>query len=137
MTETIFSKIISKELPAEIVFEDESVMAFLDKSPINLGHTLVIPKTFYRNIFDMPAKEFGLLMTRVHTIALAVKEASGADGINISMNNESAAGQVIFHAHVHIIPRFENDGYTHWKAKQSFSEEETLSIKTKISEILN
>ncbi|MES2006617.1 MAG: HIT family protein [Patescibacteria group bacterium] len=113
MEETVFSKIIRHEIPADIVYEDNDVVAFLDIRPNQPGHTLVVPKTYARNIFDINEKEWASLTETVRKVAAAVKEAMHADGINISMNNEPAAGQIVFHAHVHIIPRFEKDsGYS-------------------------
>jgi len=113
MEETIFSKIIRHEIPADIVYEDNDVIAFLDIRPNQPGHTLVVPKTYARNIFDINESEWTTLTEAVRKIAPAVKEAMHADGVNISMNNESAAGQIVFHAHIHIIPRFDRDsGYS-------------------------
>lgn len=105
----IFEKIITREIPASIVYEDDTVLAFLDIKPINKGHTLVIPKVHARNVFDIESETFGHMMKVAKNIAAAIKEACGADGVNISMNNEAAAGQDVFHAHVHVIPRFTGD----------------------------
>jgi histidine triad (HIT) family protein len=113
MEETIFSKIIRHEIPADIVFEDNDVIAFLDIRPNQPGHTLVVPKTYARNIFDIDAENWNTLAEAVRKIAPAVRDATHADGVNISMNNEPAAGQIVFHAHIHIIPRYERDaGYS-------------------------
>jgi histidine triad (HIT) family protein len=110
MEETIFSKIIRHELPADIVYEDDSVIAFLDIKPINPGGTLVVPKKWSRNILDIDPESWGKVMEVVRKLAPAVKDAMSASGVNIVMNNEPAGNQVIFHSHVHIIPRHENDG---------------------------
>jgi histidine triad (HIT) family protein len=103
----IFCKIAQKQVPGSLVFEDEKVMAFLDIKPLNEGHTLVIPKEHYENVFDIPRE----LLAHVHgvtkQVALAVKKATGADGISIIQQNGKAAGQDIFHLHVHVIPRYE------------------------------
>jgi histidine triad (HIT) family protein len=107
---TIFEKVISSELPHYKVYEDEETFAFLDINPNNYGHTLVVPKKPYKNIFELPADVIAKLFQVVQKIAIAVKKAVEADGINIVMNNEPAAGQIVFHAHIHVIPRFENDG---------------------------
>ena len=112
MEETVFAKIIRRELPADIVYEDSDVIAFLDIKPNQKGHTLVIPKTYARNIFDIDENTWNKLTETVRKLAPIVREAVGASGVSISMNNEPAAGQIVFHAHVHIIPRFDNDhGY--------------------------
>lgn len=110
MEETIFSKIIRHELPADIVYEDDAVLAFLDIKPINPGGTLVVPKKWSRNILDIDAETWGKVMEVVRRIAPAVKKAMDATGVNIIMNNEPAGNQIIFHSHVHIIPRHEHDG---------------------------
>ena len=107
--EDLFLKIVAGEIPCSRVYEDAQFFAFLDIKPINKGHTLVIPKRKYRNIFDMDADTFASLGKAAHHVALAVKKATGADGINITMNNEAAAGQDVFHAHMHVIPRFTDD----------------------------
>jgi histidine triad (HIT) family protein len=102
----IFCKIVRKQAPASIIYEDETVMVFLDIRPLNMGHTLVIPRAHYVDIFDIPKKE----LTAVHTIAqlvsYAIKKATLADGISIIQQNGKAAGQDIFHFHVHVVPRF-------------------------------
>jgi len=111
--ETIFSKIIRHEIPADIVYEDADVIAFLDIRPNQPGHTLVVPRAYARNIFDIDEAQWNKLTEAVRKIAPAVRDAVHADGVNISMNNEPAAGQIVFHAHVHIIPRFNKDnGYS-------------------------
>lgn len=112
MEDTVFAKIIRHEIPADIVYEDSRVIAFLDIKPNQIGHTLVIPKTYARNIFDIDELTWNSLTEAVRKIAPAVRDAVHADGVNISMNNEPAAGQIVLHAHIHIIPRFEKDsGY--------------------------
>ena len=105
----LFLKIIRGEIPSTKVYEDSETYAFLDIQPASKGHTLVVPKTYTRNLFSMTEKEFGRLMETVHKVALAIKTATNADGVNIIMNNEPAADQAVFHAHVHIIPRTEGD----------------------------
>ena len=104
MSECIFCQIIRKEAPASIVYEDEQVVAFLSNRPVNEGHTLVVPKKHYENIYDIPEEEAAYLFKIVKRVAHAVKDATGAEGIRIVQNNGEAAGQVIFHLHVHIIP---------------------------------
>lgn len=119
MEETIFSKIIRREIPAEIIYEDEQTLAFLDTSPNNGGHTLVIPKRPSRNLLEIDEQDWLAVMKTVYMLAPKIKEVVGAEGLNIAMNNESAAGQVVFHTHVHIIPRYATDsfGYDLWPHK--------------------
>ena len=99
-----FCKIARKEASASVVYEDEKVMAFMSIRPINIGHTLVIPKQHYKNIYELPEEEVAHLYKIVKKTAHAVKEAVDAEGIRIVQNNGEAAGQVIFHMHVHVIP---------------------------------
>lgn len=103
----IFCRIVRKEAPSSVVFEDAEVIAFMDIRPLTEGHTLVIPKQHYVDIYDTPEE----LVVHTHKItkrvAIAVKQAIGADGISIVQQNGKAAGQDIFHIHVHIIPRFQ------------------------------
>jgi histidine triad (HIT) family protein len=100
----IFCKIIRNESAANIVYEDEAVIAFLSHRPVNEGHTLVVPKKHYRDIYDMPEDEVAYLFKITKRIAGAVKVAMIPPGIRIVQNNGAAAGQVVFHLHVHIIP---------------------------------
>jgi len=90
-----------------LVYEDDNVMAFLDIRPLSEGHTLVIPKEHYETIFEIPEELVAHLYRIVKRVALAVKKATEADGISIIQQNGKAAGQEIFHLHVHVIPRFE------------------------------
>jgi histidine triad (HIT) family protein len=99
-----FCKIARKEAPASIVYEDEEVIAFMSIHPINVGHTLVVPKKHYENIYEISEEEIAYLYKVVKKLAHAVKKAVDAEGIRIVQNNGEAAGQVIFHMHVHIIP---------------------------------
>ncbi|MCW3996644.1 MAG: HIT family protein [Candidatus Bathyarchaeota archaeon] len=100
----VFCKIARKEAMASIVYEDEQVMAFLSHRPVNEGHTLVIPKKHYQNIYEIPEAEAGYLFKIAKRLAHAIRNAENAEGIRIVQNNGEAAGQVIFHLHAHIIP---------------------------------
>lgn len=107
--ECIFCKIAQGTLPSCKVYEDDYFLAFMDISPIALGHTLVIPKKHCRNVFDTPAEVASRFYPVIVKVANAVKKAYDADGANIMQFNEPAAGQEVFHSHVHIIPRYVND----------------------------
>jgi diadenosine tetraphosphate (Ap4A) HIT family hydrolase len=102
----IFCKIVQKQAPSSIVYEDNLVTAFLDIRPVNEGHTLVIPKEHFEGIFDTPIELVGKVHKIAKTVAVAVKEAVKADGISIIQQNGRAANQDIFHMHVHVIPRY-------------------------------
>lgn len=106
---TIFKKILDGDVPADIVYEDAEILAFLDVNPIRKGHTLIIPKHPYVDIFDIDPAVFGHMAQIAQKIAGALMLATKARGINIHMNNGEAAGQDVFHAHMHVIPRFERN----------------------------
>ena len=105
----IFCEIAAKISEAEIVFENDKYIAFLDINPVNYGHTLIIPKQHYDNFLTMPAKELDELTKLTQYLAGAIKRALKADGFNVISNNGASAGQSVFHFHYHIIPRYEND----------------------------
>lgn len=132
MNDTIFGKIIRGEIPATKVYEDEHCVAFLDISPINIGHTLVVPRVPYKNIFELPEEILAHLFSVAQKIAEVQKSALGADGVNIMMNNDAAAGQVVFHAHIHVIPRYAGDGYEHWHSKRPYEQGEAEIVAEKI-----
>ena len=124
----IFCDVLSGKLPSYKVYEDEHTFAFLDIHPINRGHTLVIPKEHSANMFQAPASTFLAVMKTAHLLAPKLKQAVGADGINIGINNDKAAGQLVFHLHVHIIPRFIDDGHGEWHGNP-YQEGEINTIK--------
>src|SRR5450759_1170529 len=101
----IFAKILRGELPSYKVYEDDKAFAFLDIMPRSPGHTLVLPKAPARNILDISPDDFAHVMKVAQKIAKAAMKAFGADGVTLQQFNEGAGGQVVFHLHVHIIPR--------------------------------
>ncbi|HHJ8638326.1 TPA: HIT family protein [Streptococcus pyogenes] len=111
MENCIFCSIIQGDIPSSKVYEDEQVLAFLDISQTIKGHTLVIPKQHVRNLLEMTAETASHLFARIPKIARAIQSATGATAMNIINNNEALAGQTVFHAHVHLVPRYnEEDG---------------------------
>lgn len=130
--ECIFCKIIDGEIPATVLYEDEDVLVFMDIGPIIKGHALVIPKKHYDPVTETP----DTILTRLHLTAKRIAQAQmnglGAEGVNIVQNNGTAAGQVVPHIHVHVIPRFSDDGHHwNWNAKKydDFAEMEKLAGK--------
>jgi histidine triad (HIT) family protein len=110
MGDCIFCRIAAGEMPAARILETPGVLAFLDIAPVHYGHTLVIPKNHYANLLELPDElwtEMGQVCRRV---AQALRSTLYAQGFNIGMNNFEAAGQVVFHAHLHVIPRYYTDG---------------------------
>lgn len=129
----IFEKIIRREIPATIVYEDSDTLAFMDIGPIIKGHTLVIPKTCYDPVTETPDDVLSKLMIVAKRIAAAQVKGLGADGVNIIQNNGAAAGQLVPHIHFHVIPRFADDGHHwNWAAKKYDSAAEMEALAAKI-----
>ncbi len=105
--DNVFAKILRGEIPSYKVYEDDIALAFLDIMPRIEGHTLVIPKFPARTFLDADADKLGQLIKRVQKVARAVKNSLGAEGLTLLQSNESAGGQVIFHLHFHLLPRWE------------------------------
>ncbi|MCY0094826.1 HIT family protein [Hoeflea ulvae] len=103
----VFAKILRGELPAERLYEDEHTLVIMDIMPRGDGHCLVIPKAPARNILDVEPDSLSAVMATTQKMARAVIKAFSADGVTIQQFNESAGGQVVFHLHVHVIPRFD------------------------------
>ena len=125
----IFCDILSGVRGSHILYEDEFHMAFLDKYPIDFGHSLVVPKKHHERITDMDPKSVGELFSIIPKIANGISSATGADGFSLGQNNGRAAKQIIPHVHVHIIPRYNHKG-TIW-TKRSISSDDELSILAK------
>lgn len=102
----VFAKILRGEMPATRVYEDDVALAFMDIMPRADGHTLVIPKAPARNLFDIAPDVLAGLIQRVQKVAVAAKAGMGAEGVSIQQFNEQAGGQVVFHIHFHILPRW-------------------------------
>jgi histidine triad (HIT) family protein len=130
----VFCQIIRKESPANFVYEDDRVVAFLTDRPVNEGHTLVVPKKHYENIYEVPEEELAYLSKIVKRVAVAVRDTMAADGIRVVQNNGSAAGQVIFHYHIHIIPMKPHEGFIHGKAYRDQSNGRTPEALEKDAE---
>jgi len=106
---TVFSKIIQREIPAHFVYEDDLVIAFLDIAQATKGHTLVIPKENFANIFEMPEDLAAHLFKVTVKLSTAIKNAFQASGVSLLSNNGEIAGQTVFHFHIHIIPRYDKN----------------------------
>ncbi|ELY98122.1 HIT family protein [Natrialba asiatica] len=107
---TIFTQIIEGEIPARIVYEDGTTVAFLDANPLAPGHTLVVPRDEFERLDDVPADVATDLYETIHRMVPAVEDAVDADATTVAFNNGEAAGQEVPHVHCHIVPRFEGDG---------------------------
>ncbi|MFZ1075629.1 MAG: HIT family protein [Minisyncoccia bacterium] len=117
MEDTVFMKIIRREIPADIVYEDDETIAFLDIHPVSIGHALVVPKKPVENIFDADEETLAAVMRAVRKLAPAVRDAVGAHGVHINSNHGAAAGQIVPHLHFHIIPRGTRSEFSFWPEK--------------------
>ncbi len=125
MSECVFCQIAAGKLPANKVYEDEHAIAFMDINPVAVGHTLVIPKAHHMNIFEMPPELLGHVMAAAKKVASAIMEGLKPEGLIVLQLNGAAAGQVVMHYHVHLIPRSTGDGVRliNWEVKGASAEE--------------
>lgn len=135
MNDCLFCKIIKKEIPAQIVYENEKALAFLDIHPVTLGHTLIVPKEHHENLIDCPENLAPHLLEAIKKVFHAIKKTLGAESFNLNVNSGKEAGQVIFHLHLHLVPRYPDDGLRLWPGKE-VSEEELKNLAEKIRKAL-
>lgn len=130
---SIFSRIVSGEIPAAKLYEDDETLAFLDVNPASRGHALVICKQELPDLLSLPPELAAAVARTTQTVARAIVAALQPDGFNIVQNNGAAAGQVVFHYHVHIIPRWNGDrALSHWRPG-SATPDELRELATTIS----
>lgn len=132
----IFCKIANGEIPSATLYEDEEFRAILDVAPASRGHVLLLPKQHFANLYDIPDDTIQKSMLLAKKIAAAIKAELKCDGLNIVQNNEPAAGQTVFHFHIHLIPRYENDGVGLTWNPGELTEETSNEIIAKIQSIL-
>ena len=134
----IFCKIATGDISARMIYENDEFCVFLDQYPASPGHTLVIPKAHYANIFEMPSELVGRLYELVQRVATSLRHSLDTPHVNILQNNGSLAGQTVFHYHVHIIPRYEGDGVTmKWSSSSPPTETELERMLSKLSNNLH
>lgn len=140
MSDCIFCKIIAGDIPSAKVYEDENVLAFLDISQVTKGHTLVIPKVHQKNVFELTPEVASNLFKVVPKLANAINKQFQPIGLNVVNNNGEAAGQSVFHFHIHLIPRYgDGDGFgAVWKTHtDQYTPEDLQNIAKTIAEGLN
>ena len=135
-TNCLFCKIASGEIPSSKVYEDADTFAFLDIKPVNPGHLLVIPKEHYENIFEVPTEILTRMIETMKKMAHALKDSLGIENGNIVMNNGEHAGQTVFHAHLHFIPRHPNDGNSNLWLGKAYEEGQANEIVEKLKNAL-
>ena len=109
MSDCIFCKVAGGEIPAATLYEDQDFRVILDLGPASRGHALILPKEHYANLYEMPEEPLGKAASLAKRMGEAMKKALKCDGLNLVQNNGAAAGQTVFHFHIHLIPRYDND----------------------------
>ncbi len=117
MNDCVFCRIVKGEVPCHKIYEDENTLCFMDMKQVNPGHSLVVHKNHHADLFDTPADDMCDIMRTVKKVSPVLLRVTESDGLNLAMNNLPAAGQVVMHAHVHVIPRRKDDGLALWKGK--------------------
>lgn len=129
----IFCRIANGEIPSKTLYEDESFRVILDLGPATRGHALILPKEHASDLTDLPEKEAAAAFLVAKKMAAKMKEKLCCDGINVIQNNGTAAGQTVFHFHIHLIPRYSGDGqHIGWKAGEP-SQEELEEVRRQIT----
>lgn len=127
----IFCKIAAGEIPSQTIYEDDSYRVILDLGPAAKGHALILPKEHYADIFELPEAKAGEVFKLARNMVVKMKAALKCDGFNIVQNNGEVAGQTVFHFHMHLIPRYADDGQDiNWKPGEPSQDElkETADI---------
>lgn len=133
MDKCIFCKIVNGEIPSVKIYEDDLVFAFLDISPINFGHTLVIPKEHHTGSSTIPEATAGRMMRVGSKLGVALRRALDFDAFNLHLADGSAAGQVVGHAHLHVVPRGVEDGFRwNWRQLTYGSDQERAELAEKV-----
>ena len=131
----LFCDILDGKKDGHFLYEDDSHVAFLDKYPIDVGHSLVLPRKHHEQITDMTPEDVGTIFALVPKIAKAILDATSADAFSIGQNNGKAAKQIVPHVHIHIIPRYNSKGAV-WTKRQISSDEELSELAKKIRRLL-
>lgn len=132
MDSCIFCKIANGEIPSNTIYEDDKFRVILDNGPATKGHALVLPKEHYADLFEMPQDLLADAAVVAKKVASNIKDKLSCDGLNLVQNNGEAAGQTVMHFHLHIIPRYENDGQHILWNPTSPSAEELVEVKNTI-----
>ena len=131
----LFCDILDGKRDGHFLYEDDSHVAFLDKYPIDFGHSLILPRKHHEKITDMNPEDVGILFSLVPKIAKAILDATNADAFSIAQNNGRAAKQIIPHVHIHLIPRYNNKG-TVWTKRQISNHDDLSELAKKIRNFL-
>jgi len=135
-TDCIFCKIAKGEIPCSRVYEDKDLLVFLDIAPANKGHCLIVTKEHYETLTDLPPELLRKTTEVCQKVAKALSLSLGTDGFNLFMNNGRAAGQLVSHAHFHIVPRFSTDGIRFEWPHKKYADREMQEYQDKIKKFL-
>lgn len=130
----IFCKIANGEIPSKTLYEDEEFRVILDLAPATRGHALILPKSHFKNLYELPEETAGKAMKLAKKMAAAMTEKLDCDGFNVVQNNNEVAGQTVFHFHMHLIPRYENDNQKIAWNPTEMTQDELEAIKNQITE---
>lgn len=136
MEDCIFCKIVDGKIPSLRVYEDKNVISFLDIMPANKGHCLVVPKKHYETLLDTPEEDLSNLIKATKKVTKALSLSIGNGSYNIVMNNGKAAGQIVSHAHIHIIPRFKGDRLRLTWSHKKFMDKEMKEIQEMVKKFV-
>ena len=131
-TNCIFCKIANGDIPSKTLYEDEHFRVILDLGPATNGHALILPKNHYANLYELPEETAGEVMKLAKKMAAQMTGNLGCEGFNLVQNNGEPAGQTVFHFHMHLIPRYRDDGQRIGWKPQEISQDELEEIRTKI-----
>ena len=129
----IFCKILNGDIPSTKIYEDDQFVIMLDIGPASFGHALILPKDHYANIYEMPEEVLSKSICLAKTFGEKLVKALGADGLNLVQNNGTAAGQTVFHYHLHLIPRYDGDSVGDLWTPGSLSQEARQEILDKLA----
>ena len=130
----IFCKIANGEIPSKTLYEDEEFRVILDLAPVTKGHALILPKSHFKNLYELPDETAQKVMKLAKKMATTMTEKLECDGFNLLQNNNEIAGQTIFHFHMHLIPRYENDNQKITMKPMEMTQDELEAIKNQITE---
>ena len=132
-TNCIFCKIANGEIPSKTLYEDDKFRVILDLGPASKGHALILPKEHYADLYELPEETAGEVMKLAKKMATQMTQRLGCEGFNLVQNNGELAGQTVFHFHMHLIPRYRDDGQKiGWKPQEA-TQEELVTIRAQIT----
>ena len=130
----IFCKIANGDIPSKTLYENEEFRVILDLAPATKGHALILPKSHFKNLYELPEETAGKAMMLAKKMATTMTEKLGCDGFNVVQNNNEVAGQTVFHFHMHLIPRYENDNQRIAWNPTEMTQDELEAVKNQITE---